>query len=91
MTELITSRSVSGRQDGILDGDGMDGHSGGGGDVFRRNAAIDEVAIANVEVVDHRGLIEKLRYLGRSCAKTTGMRIAKILGWDKRETARAQT
>ena len=69
----------------------MNGRSGGGGDMFRRNSAVDEVVIVNVEVVDHRGVIVNLRYLCRSGAKAARMRVAKIPCRHKRETIHAQT
>ena len=48
----------------------MDGGMGNGGDMFRINPMIDEVVIANIEVVDHRGVIVNLRYLRWSAAQS---------------------
>lgn len=59
--------------------------------MFRRNSAVDEVVIANVEVVDHRGVIVNLCYLGRRHTMTAWMRVAKISCRHKRETVYVQT
>ena len=69
----------------------MDGRSGDGGDVFRRNAAVDEIVIVDVEVVDDRGVIINLRYLGRGHAIAARMRVAKMSNRHKRETIPTQT
>jgi hypothetical protein len=69
----------------------MNGCSGGGGDMFRRNSAVDEVVIANIEVVDHRGVIVNLRYLCWSSAKAVWVRVTKMTDRHKRETIHAQT
>ena len=64
VAELIAVRTVSGWRGGIPDGDGMNGRSGDSGDVFRINPMVDEVVIADTEVVDDRGMVVNLRYLG---------------------------
>jgi len=46
--------------------------------MFRRNSAVDEVVIANIEVVDHRGVIVNLRYLCWSSAKAVWVRVTKM-------------
>lgn len=69
----------------------MNGRSGDGGDMFRRNSAIDEVVIANAEVVDDRGVIVNLRYLCWSSAKAAWVRVIKMTDRHERETIHAQT
>ena len=90
-TELIAARAMSGRRGGVPDGDGTDGCVGDGGDVFRINPVVGQVVTVTVEIVDDRGLIENLRDLGRCRAIVAWMRIAKMLGRNKRETICAQT
>jgi hypothetical protein len=91
VTELITALAVSGRRAGIPDGDGMNGRSGDSGDVFRINSTIDEVVIANIEVVDDRGMVVNLRYLRWSGTKAAWVRVTKMTDRHERETIYAQT
>ena len=67
----------------------MNGRSGDNSDVFRRNSAVDEVMIANIEVIDDRGVIVNLCHLRWSGAKAAWVRVTKMTDRHKRETIHA--
>ena len=89
-TELVAVWAMSGGRWGVPDGDGTDGCVGDGGDVFRINPPVGQVATVTVEVVDDRGVIINLRDLGPGHAITARMRVAKMSNRDKRETIPTQ-
>lgn len=89
-TELVPARAAVERGGGMLDGDGVDGDMGGGGDMFRRDAAVDDVMIVNIEVVDHGRLVVNLRHLARGHAMAVRIRVAKKLGGDEHEAGFGQ-
>ena len=78
VTELIAARAVSGRRGGIPDGDGMNGRSGDSSDVLWINPMVDEVVVANLEVVDDRGAVVNLCHLRSRGAKAAWVRITKM-------------
>ena len=90
-TELIAVRTMFGSYVGVPDGDGTDGRVGDGGDVFRINPPVGEVAAMTIETVDYRGVIINLRDLVPGHAITARMRIAKMSNRHKRETVPTQT
>ncbi len=63
-----------------------------GNDAFRRDAGIDKgpVMTVEIEVIDDRGVIINLCYLGRRHAIAARMRVAKMSNWHKRETIPTQ-
>lgn len=78
VTELIPALTAPGRRAGIPDGNGMNRRSGDSGDAFRINPMVDEVVIANIEVVDDRGAVVNLCHLRSRSAKTVWVRITKM-------------
>ena len=91
VTELIAARAVSGRRGGIPDGDGMNGRSGDSSDVLWINPMVDEVVVANLEVVDDRGAVVNLCHLRSRGAKAAWVRITKVPDRNERETIHVQT
>src|ERR1017187_8529211 len=85
-TELVGARAMSGRRGGVPDGDGTDGCVGDGGDVFRINPPVGQVAAVAVEIVDNRGVVVNLRHLRWSGAKAVWVRVAKMTDRHKQET-----
>lgn len=89
-TELIEVRAVSVRGGGFPDGNGTDGYVGDGINVLRINPPVGQIAAVAAEIIDHRGLIENLRDLGRGHTIAAWVRVAEMLGGNKRETVLAQ-
>ena len=89
-TELVGARAMSGRRGGVPDGDGTDGCVGNGDDVFRINPPVDKIAAMPIEIVDYRGVIINLRYLGPCHEIAAWMRVAKTSNRHKGETIPTQ-
>ena len=86
--ELLTARDVSCC---FTDLNLMNRCSGDRSDAFGSNPPVDEVVVANLEVVDDRGVVVNLCYLRCSDAKAVWVRITKMPDRHERETIHIQT